>query len=170
MNYQTASEYIFNMKQWSRLPTPKEIYPEGLWESSKNSILIDSGGSIVTLVMPTGDSIDLKYVEASTTLDCSSLDKCLPNWKIEGYEVARRKGVNKIRLGNIKEIIFNPPATIVIWKNGDKTVVKAQNNEEFDPEKGLAMALVKYHFGNKGNYFTKFRNLLKDAIWQKGKE
>ena len=43
----------------------------------------------------------------------------------------------------IKRIIFNPPATIVFWADGDKTVVKA-HNEDFDPEKGLAMAICKH--------------------------
>ena len=53
----------------------------------------------------------------------------------------------------IKNVIFNPPATIVFWTDGSKTVVKTQNGEEFDPEKGLSMAIAKKHFGNKGNYF-----------------
>ena len=53
----------------------------------------------------------------------------------------------------IKNVIFNPPATIVFWDDGTKTVVKAQNGEYFDPEKGLSMAIAKKHFGNKGHYF-----------------
>ena len=52
----------------------------------------------------------------------------------------------------IKNVIFNPPATIVFWEDGSKTVVKTQNGEEFDPEKGFSMAIAKKHFGNKGNY------------------
>ena len=53
----------------------------------------------------------------------------------------------------IKKVIFNDPATIVIWDDGEKTVVKA-HNEKYDPEKGLAMAIAKRYFGNKGNYFN----------------
>ena len=53
----------------------------------------------------------------------------------------------------IKNVVFNPPATIVFWDDGTKTVVKAQNGEYFDPEKGLSMAIAKKHFGNKGHYF-----------------
>ena len=53
----------------------------------------------------------------------------------------------------IKDVIFNPPATIILWEDGTKTVVKAQNGEPFDPEKGMAMAIVKKTFGNKGHYF-----------------
>ena len=43
---------------------------------------------------------------------------------------------------DIEKVIFNPPATIVIWKDGTKTVVKC-NGEKFDQEKGLAMAISK---------------------------
>ena len=57
----------------------------------------------------------------------------------------------------IKNVIFNPPATIVFWDDGSKTVVKAQNGEMFDPEKGLAMAIAKKHFDNKGHYFEEIK-------------
>lgn len=57
----------------------------------------------------------------------------------------------------IKNVIFNPPATIVFWDDGTKTVVKAQNGEHFDPEKGLSMAIAKKHFGNKGHYFEEIK-------------
>lgn len=52
----------------------------------------------------------------------------------------------------IKDVIFNYPATIVLWADGTKTVVKCQADDEFDPEKGLAMAIAKKALGNKGNY------------------
>lgn len=56
----------------------------------------------------------------------------------------------------IKKVIFNEPATIVFWLDGTKTVVKAEN-EYFDPEKGLAMAIAKKVYGNKGSYFNQIR-------------
>lgn len=59
----------------------------------------------------------------------------------------------------IKKVIFNDPATIVIWANGAKTVVKAQN-EKYDPEKGLAMAFAKRALGGKGSYYDVFKQWL----------
>lgn len=59
----------------------------------------------------------------------------------------------------IKKVIFNDPATIVIWATGAKTVVKAQN-EKYDPEKGLAMAFAKRALGGKGNYYDAFKQWL----------
>ena len=62
-------------------------------------------------------------------------------------------------LTEITNVIFNDPATIVFWGDGTKTVVKA-DGEPFDPEKGLAMAIVKKLFGtnkSKSNYNDIFK-------------
>lgn len=64
-------------------------------------------------------------------------------------------------LTEITNVIFNDPATIVFWNDGTKTVVKAEN-EPFDPEKGLAMAIAKKALGNKGNYYNEFKKWLPD--------
>jgi hypothetical protein len=55
-------------------------------------------------------------------------------------------------LEGIQKVIFNFPATIVYWTDGTKTVVKMQEDDTWDPEKGLAMAIVKKVYGNRGNY------------------
>ena len=57
----------------------------------------------------------------------------------------------------IKKVIFNNPATIVYWNDGTKTVVKCDYNEYFDKEKGLAMAISKKYFDNKGSYYNQFK-------------
>lgn len=53
----------------------------------------------------------------------------------------------------IKEVIYNPPATIIKWVDGTKTVVKCQEGEIFDKEKGFAMAFLKKALGNEGKYY-----------------
>lgn len=64
----------------------------------------------------------------------------------------------------IKNVIFNDPATIIFWNDGTKTVVKAQNGETFDPEKGLAMAICKKMIGdNKREYYKIFKKWLPNA-------
>lgn len=55
---------------------------------------------------------------------------------------------------NIKKVIFNPPATIVIWNNDEKEIVKT-NGERFDKEKGLMMAIARKMFGSR-NEFKRF--------------
>lgn len=43
----------------------------------------------------------------------------------------------------ITKVIFNNPATIVFWNDNTKTVVKANKDDVFDAETGLAMAITK---------------------------
>lgn len=59
-------------------------------------------------------------------------------------------------LPKIDKVTFNNPATIVFWDDGEKTVVKAQNGEPYDPEKGLAMAIAKRALGNNRAYYEEF--------------
>lgn len=68
-------------------------------------------------------------------------------------DIKKEKDMEEV---TIKNVIFNPPATIVFWSNGDKTVVKCDEIEKFDPEKGMAMAISKHALGNKGNYYNEF--------------
>lgn len=67
---------------------------------------------------------------------------------------------NRYSMPSIKNVIFNDPATIVFWNDGTKTIVKAQDGDVFDPEKGLAMAISKKALGNKGNYCETFKKWL----------
>jgi hypothetical protein len=61
------------------------------------------------------------------------------------------------RISKIKKVIFNDPATIVIWDDGTKTVVKCQEGDVYNAELGLAMCISKKYFGNKGNFNEVFK-------------
>lgn len=66
----------------------------------------------------------------------------------------------------VKKVVFNPPATIILWNDGSKSVVKAQNDEPFDPEKGFVMAYLKKLLGND-NTFNK--EIAKWVKWEEPK-
>lgn len=73
-----------------------------------------------------------------------------------------KPSVHELRkVPEIKRVIFNDPATIVLWSDDTKTVVKAEN-ETFDSEKGLAMAIAKKALGNEGNYYNELKKYLGD--------
>lgn len=70
-----------------------------------------------------------------------------------------------VRLGmcnvSIRKVIFNNPATIVLWSDGTKTVVKCGPDDIFDKEKGLAMAIVKKMAGNDSRFHKVFKKWCK---------
>lgn len=73
----------------------------------------------------------------------------------------------------IKDVIFNDPATIVLWADGTKTVVKCNGEQVFDPEKGLAMAIVKKYMGtneSKSNYCDIFKKWIPEVKEEVKKE
>lgn len=63
----------------------------------------------------------------------------------------------------IKNVYFNKPYTIVIWSDKVKTIVKTSDNDIYDPEKGLAMAVSKRFLGSNesgSNYYDIFKKWL----------
>lgn len=64
---------------------------------------------------------------------------------------------------DIKDVIYNEAkrTTVVIWKDGMKTIVKCQEGDFFDKEIGLAMAFMKRCYGNRGC----FNDDLKKWAW-----
>lgn len=75
--------------------------------------------------------------------------------KIFGVENMERKTDMRI-----KKVHFNDPATVVLWEDGTKTIVRAGEDDIYDPEKGLAMAIAKKALGNQGNYYEVFKKWL----------
>lgn len=73
---------------------------------------------------------------------------------------------NMFIMPSIDKVIFNEPATIILWDDGSKTVVKCTDGEEYDPAIGFAMAYVKKLYGNTGRIF---RACQKDYDKQKAK-
>lgn len=84
------------------------------------------------------------------------------NWRIRSGALYPRcegkKTASATNTAAIKDVIFAPPATIVYWSDGSKTVVKCSEKDVFDPEKGLAMAIAKRCGGNKGDYYKEIQN------------
>lgn len=75
---------------------------------------------------------------------------------IAGFKRSHNSETNSI-VPTIKAAHFNDPVTVVIWTDGTKTIVRCQEGDVFDPEKGLAMAIAKKALGNKGNFNDVFK-------------
>ena len=100
------------------------------------------------------DQVKRKYdLEVKNYIRAYELDLSL-------YPYFKPNTTNTTKLPGIKDVIFNEPATIILWADGTKTVVKCQEGENYDPEKGMAMAISKKALGNKGNYCEVFKKWL----------
>ena len=137
---------------------------EGLINSPNQKLIGDMSGGYVYAVDTDGYKPELMYAATEISKAKQRATEAENRLDALKYAVNDVFGIaelhRKIAL-EIKKVIFNNPATIVFWADGTKTVVKAEN-EDFDPEKGLAMAIVKKVFGNKGSYFNKIKRWTND--------
>lgn len=67
------------------------------------------------------------------------------------------KTYKTVSMPEIEKVIFQKEHTIIIWADGERTVVRC-SEEEFDKEKGLAMAIAKRFMDR-----NKFKKLLNTA-------
>lgn len=86
-----------------------------------------------------------------------------------GSREPAKRFLRKIRSGSIldeiKDVKFNPPATIVFWNDGTKTVVEKQPDDprQFDKMTGLALCISKKLYSdNKSKYFEVFKKWCSD--------
>ena len=49
----------------------------------------------------------------------------------------------------IKKIMYKPPATIVFWNDGTKTVAVCEKGDVYNKELGFALCVLKKKYGNK---------------------
>lgn len=69
-------------------------------------------------------------------------------WSTEFFSSFKKEVDTDMKCPEIKDVIFNEPATIVFWKDGTKTVVVCNEGETFDKWYGIAMCHMKKLYGN----------------------
>ena len=125
---------------------------------------------------------DWKVVEVRQRWDCGGMGDMYLSADLEGWfnedfiKYAKhdtvstwqvltdlQERINGMSKPKIKRVLFNPPATIIFWEDDTKTVVKCQEGDEYDPEKGFVMAYLKKLLGND-NTFNKEIN---KWVWEK---
>lgn len=77
----------------------------------------------------------------------------------QSTEQAKKNDIVRFGMCNvsIRKVIFNDPATVVLWSDGTKTVVKCGPEDSYDMEKGLAMGIVKKMAGNDNSFHKVFK-------------
>lgn len=105
---------------------------------------------------------NLNYITTGTS--SIGVDTCL-NTEIStsicyAKPEVRIEYVEKYPNFEIKKVHFNDPATIVLWADGTKTVVKCGEEDIYDPQTGLLMCMAKKMYGNTG----KFNDILREWV------
>lgn len=64
----------------------------------------------------------------------------------------------------MERAIFNPPATIVFWEDGDKTVVKCDERDAYDAKYGLMLCWLKKLLGGKSRALNDALHVIQDTV------
>ena len=59
-------------------------------------------------------------------------------------------------LDHITQVVYHAPSTIVYFDDGDKVVVKTSPHDDYNPEAGLALCILKKLLGNNTAKFHRF--------------
>ena len=84
------------------------------------------------------------------------LGTCETNIDCSGWTAVGRLVItDKPNLTKAERVIFNEPATIVLWSDKTKTVVKCDPNDQYDRMKGVALCYMKKFLGNTSRELNK---------------
>lgn len=146
-------------------------------EPFSNSFIRDDTPAVEPVKFTTEKEVESKIKEAINKYDNNRLfsDDILLDFfadKIEKelntHEEEFKRAEKKEKKANIDRFINTIKATYfvphqgltkVIWKDGTKTEVKCQDGDEYNPEAGLALCIIKYLFGNTNYYNEIFKSV-----------
>lgn len=156
-----SSSYHDICEQWLKEPPkPYEFISDDLEDCEKgvpNTKLIDPNEYFDTDMAMSREEMMMEAAERYCRNDVAVTEKLFKEEKIMRFNSCKP---------TIKNVIFNNPATIVMWSDGTKTVVKCGENDTFDPEKGVAMCCMKKLLGtNKtgSNYLDRIKPAFDEA-------
>ena len=129
---------------------------------------LDAFDSELDHIAKNKNTITIKYDNSTPcTCPCNKDDNALKDYDAD---------ITSDILDDIKQVIFNDPATIVTFSDGTKVCVKANENDKFSKEVGLMYALVKRLYANdvdENGYLKstglgeKINKIIKNAVDQK---
>lgn len=82
----------------------------------------------------------------NSSKDCEVKEVKQGNKKENNYVKDYLKSITSVK--DVEKVVFNPPATIIFWKDGDITSSKCHSQDKYDTIVGYSLALTKKLFKN----------------------
>ncbi len=96
------------------------------------------------------------------TNETNYVPNALSYYWYDGWNTGTIETIKVSYFPDIEKVIFHDPATIVVWKDGTKTVVKCNEGDTYSKETGLVMCIAKKALGNKSNFNNVIKKWLKE--------
>lgn len=138
--------YIFTRAELDTCFEKFELKP-GMDPLTKTKVLSVNAPRINYAQHPVKIKEDLNMIDYNCWR--SSCDERTRGYIANDKPKANYVSYNRSNLMSITKVIFNPPATIVFWGDGSKTVVKCGPDDKFNPHVGIAMCVMKKVYGSR---------------------
>lgn len=112
-----------------------------------------------------GDKVIFRDKEYAM-IDNIDLDKLIRNATRSYFDSCGERRTSNY-ISGIKKVVYNDPATTVIWHDGSKTTIKCHDEDSYDPVIGLLLCVIKKTVDGTG--YSALCELLDDAYFRKNK-
>lgn len=137
-----------------------DIFEESLFSEVSKRKVTDETPSDKSEHIPQSDIPTQVYTSDLNIFDIFDNDDCVDDQPKQNDALYDVIGLEDAQT---PKVIFNEGATILLWEDGTKIVVKA-HGEPIDHEKGYAMAIAKYIFlDNHGHWYNEFHREIEKA-------
>ena len=155
-------EWVIGINAWTSITSKPYLSSRSNNNGFNNISLVYTNYSVEPIYKIFGIEVIISKNERNTIILRNKIERRneMPVEGVSYFDYSNLFIVKTRFIPAIKNVIFNEPATIVFWEDGSKTVVKCQDGDIYDPEKGLAMAISKKALGNHGNYCNEFKEWL----------
>lgn len=145
IDFRTTISSVIDLEETLSL---EYINAQELHDHFEKKMLVNSKYGLCSSVLDDWARAARKYREYREA--CEGIKAYAKNEEETKMERRSRTYVNPHERFRIKDIQFNGPATIVMWMDGTKTVVKCKDGEPYDREKAIAMAISRRALGEEG--------------------
>lgn len=93
------------------------------------------------------DQLNMRVLSIREVHDCGPVERVTVEGFVKEGSTLCSDSTPRFTAKAVK-VIYNPPATIAIWADGSKTVVKCDKDDVYDPKYGLALCYMKKALGS----------------------
>lgn len=94
------------------------------------------------------DQLNMRVLSIREEHDCGPVERITIEGLVRREDSSPRSYSATGLMEKAVNVIYNPPATIAIWADGSKTVVKCDKDDVYDPKYGLALCYMKKALGS----------------------
>jgi hypothetical protein len=151
----------------------RDMVGDDIWVNIDDIYASFPNGAVITPLTKYNTSLDVVTIDPPGTTSLKVHLSPIRSDTILNYGI-RDEEVTKLTMLEWKlipkKVIFNGPATVVMWQDGTKTVVKKTEDDTDDREKAVMFAIIKKACGSRAKMNRYLKSFKEDKSNEEKKE